>query len=362
MPNQRRAAFAALALAPVGAAFRRFADTRRRLDAEVERLYDLSPDMIATVGFDGYFKRLNPAWEHVLGYPRAALLARPFIELVHPTDQEATRCEAARLAGASGDTVSFLNRYRSADGSYRWLQWNAHPDTEQGLFYAMARDVTIHKHAEEALEQQAELREQRITLGTRELDEAQRETLRRLALAAEYRDDETHEHTTRVGAAAALLARELGEADDFVRRIREAAPLHDVGKLGVSDTILLKPGRLTQDELVLMRTHTEIGVRILSGSDSPVLKLAEEIALTHHERWDGTGYPAGLAGERIPLSGRIVALADVFDALTHARPYKEAWTVDDAMREIRGSSGTHFDPQVVKAFERLHPASVLALA
>ena len=346
----------------VGAVLGRFAEDRRRLDAEVERYYDLSPDMIATAGFDGYFKRLNPAWERVLGIPRAVLLARPFTELVHPEDKEATTCEVTGLSATSADTVSFLNRYRAADGTYRWLQWNAHPDTEQSLIYAMARDVTMQKRAEEALEDQAQQLEQRMEVRTRELDQARRETLRRLALAAEYRDDETHEHTTRVGCTAALLARELGAGDEFVALVREAAPLHDVGKLCVSDTILLKPGRLEEDERAVMGSHTEIGVRILSGSDFPVLKLAEEIALTHHERWDGSGYPRGLAGEEIPLSGRIVALADVFDALTHARPYKEAWPLEDAMQEIRHCSGTHFDPQVVEAFERLHPASVLTLA
>src|SRR5581483_5391024 len=148
--------------------------------------------------------------------------------------------------------------------------------------------------------------------------------LRRLALAAEYRDDDTHHHTERVGHTAALIAELFGLPDKTVRRLRLAAPLHDVGKLAIPDHILFKPGRLTAEEFLAMQDHVRAGAKLLSGSASEVLQLAEEVALTHHEHWDGNGYPNRLSGETIPDSGRIVAIADVFDALAHPRPYKQA--------------------------------------
>ncbi|HLJ57316.1 MAG TPA: HD domain-containing phosphohydrolase [Chthonomonadaceae bacterium] len=184
---------------------------------------------------------------------------------------------------------------------------------------------------------------------TRELEASQREMLQRLALAAEYRDDETGLHTRRVGSMAQRIAQQLGLHPSITGIIHEAATLHDIGKIAIPDAILLKRGNLTQEEYEVMRTHTVIGARILAGSVSPWLQLAAEIALTHHERWDGEGY-AGLAGDNIPLSGRIVALADVYDALTHLRPYKPAWPADRAIAEVRSLSGSHFDPRIVSAF------------
>jgi len=189
----------------------------------------------------------------------------------------------------------------------------------------------------------------------RELEAARLETLQRLALAAEYRDDATYEHTERVARTAALIAQQLGLSEAGVSLIRQAAPLHDIGKLAVSDTVLLKPGKLTDEEFEQIKGHPAAGAAILSGSTSDVLRLAEEIALTHHEWWDGSGYPAGLRGEAIPLSGRIVAIADVFDALTHARPYKRAWPLREALAEIRRFRERRFDPALVDAFERLDP-------
>jgi putative two-component system response regulator len=188
---------------------------------------------------------------------------------------------------------------------------------------------------------------------TRDLDQARLEVLERLARATEYRDDDTQEHAWRIGRVSALLALELGRPDHEVQLIRRAAPLHDIGKIAIPDAILLKPGKLSDDEFEVIKTHTTIGGAILSGSPSRLLRLAEQIALTHHERWDGRGYPIGLTGEGIPLAGRIVAVADVFDALTHQRPYKQAWPVDNAVDEILSQAGRHFDPSLVDAFSRL---------
>jgi putative nucleotidyltransferase with HDIG domain len=187
---------------------------------------------------------------------------------------------------------------------------------------------------------------------TRELNEAQAEALRLLARTAEYRDDETSLHTERVGSIAAQIAVELGLRPDQIKLLREAAPLHDVGKIAIPDEILLKPGNLNEAEQEIMKTHAELGATLLAkhGRGSPALEIAATIAATHHEWWDGTGYPRGLAGERIPLVGRIVAVADVFDALTHDRPYKAAWPISQGIARIKRAAGSQFDPRVVDAF------------
>ena len=204
-----------------------------------------------------------------------------------------------------------------------------------------------------------ELLEARVEERTRELERAKLDAVERLALAAEYRDDDTQEHAQRVGRTAALLGLRLGLSGSSVEVIRRAAPLHDIGKIGVPDAILLKPGRLTPEEFDAVKAHTVIGGEILSGSDSHVLCASELIARSHHERWDGMGYPLGLAGDEIPLLGRLTAVADSFDALAHRRPYKEAWPLAEAVAEMRRCSGTQFDPDVVAAFETLDHAALL---
>ncbi len=203
------------------------------------------------------------------------------------------------------------------------------------------------------LQNQNALLEQRVLERTLALEQARLEIVDRLALAAEYRDDATGEHGRRVGRLAALVARGLGLPADTVELIERAAPLHDVGKLAVPDEILLKPGKLTPDELEAMKLHTVVGGEILGRSRSELLRMSEEIALTHHEWWDGSGYPCGLEGEEIPLVGRIAALADVFDALTHRRPHRRAWPVAEALAEIERLRGRQFDPQVVDVFRRV---------
>jgi putative two-component system response regulator len=185
---------------------------------------------------------------------------------------------------------------------------------------------------------------------TRKLEIARVEILERLALAAEFRDDNTGEHTRRVGRVSGAIARELGLAGDTVLTIERAAPLHDVGKIGIRDAILLKPGPLTPAEFEEMKRHTVIGADILSGSQGALLRTAEAIALTHHERWDGTGYPSGLAGGDIPLAGRITHVADVFDAMTHPHGAPAHERRDEALGYIRDEAGFAFDPEVVIAF------------
>jgi putative two-component system response regulator len=203
------------------------------------------------------------------------------------------------------------------------------------------------------IQAQNHILEARVEERTRALEDAQLEIIERLAIAAEFRDDNTGQHTKRVGQTAALVAQQLGWSDAEVNLIRRAAPLHDVGKIGIPDTILAKPGKLTVEEFDVIKTHTGIGARILSGSRFPVLQMAEQIALTHHERWEGAGYTASMRKDSIPLTGRIVAVADVFDALTHQRPYKPAWPLSDAVAEIERQRGRQFDPKVADAFLRV---------
>ena len=191
--------------------------------------------------------------------------------------------------------------------------------------------------------------EERVRDRTRELEESHIETFERLALAAEYRDDDTGQHTRRVGRMAALLASELGLDHEDVDLLERAAGLHDVGKIGIPDRILLAPRKLTPEEFEIVKTHTTIGARIMSGSRSPLMRMAEEVAWSHHERWDGSGY-VGAVGEEIPLMGRITTVADVFDALTHDRPYKKAWPLDESIAEIWAQRDRQFDPHVVDAF------------
>jgi putative two-component system response regulator len=216
------------------------------------------------------------------------------------------------------------------------------------------------RRAQLALRRQAELLENRIRRRTQELDEARRDVLEALGRASEYRDDNTGEHTRRVGRTARLLADELGLGDATVDLIGLAAPLHDIGKIGIPDRILLKPGQLEPHETRLMRQHVMIGSQLLVGNGSEVLEMARRIVLTHHERWDGGGYPSGLAADAIPLEGRIVAIADVFDALTHTRPYKQAWSVERALETVLEDREGAFDPTVVDAFADLDHEALLA--
>ena len=200
-----------------------------------------------------------------------------------------------------------------------------------------------------------ELLEQKVRERTRELRETQLEVIQRLGRAVEWRDEETGGHIDRMSRLCHRLGLAAGMSHDDAELLLRASVMHDVGKIGVPDSILRKPGPLDDDEWEVMKTHTTIGGRILSGSSSPLVRMAETIALTHHERWDGSGYPAGLAGEDIPLVGRICTVCDVFDALVSERPYKNAWSVDDALEEIGSQAGRQFDPRLAELFVELAP-------
>lgn len=194
-----------------------------------------------------------------------------------------------------------------------------------------------------------------IQIRTKEVSAANIELVKRLRAAAEFKDDETGSHIERMSLYAQLLSRAAGLSEAEATLVQQAAPMHDVGKIGIPDRILLKPTPLTPDEWRVMRMHPGIGAGIIGKHDAPILKIARRIALTHHEKWDGTGYPRGLKGEEIPMVGRIVALADVFDALTSERPFKPAWPVENAIAYIREQTGRHFDPRLAGLFLELMP-------
>lgn len=189
-----------------------------------------------------------------------------------------------------------------------------------------------------------------------ELRRTRLQVIQRLGRASEYKDNETGTHILRMSHYSKVMALAYGLTENAADNLLHAAPMHDIGKIGIPDSIMLKPGKLTDEEFTIMKTHPEIGAEILGDSDSDLIALAKTVSLTHHEKWDGSGYPKGLKGENIPLEGRIVAIADVFDALTSKRPYKEAWSVQEAVDFIHEQSGRHFDPSLVALFDGCLPA------
>jgi len=219
----------------------------------------------------------------------------------------------------------------------------------QSLLKVKAYHDHLHHYREE-LEAEVARKTEALTAALRKIEATTLDTIYRLSRAAECKDEDTGVHVQRVGHYAATIALRMGQPTEFVDLLMYAVPMHDVGKIGIPDRILLKPGKLDADEWRIMQTHTEIGAAILGGSDSELLRMAESIAMTHHEKWDGSGYPRGLAGEDIPLPGRLTAIADVFDALCSRRPYKQPFPVDQALDIIRKGRAQHFDPELVDVF------------
>jgi two-component system response regulator RpfG len=218
-------------------------------------------------------------------------------------------------------------------------------------YRARCLNLLTLRRSQKMLADRAQWLEDQVMLATREVRTRERETLMKLAKAGEYRDQETGNHIIRMAKYARLIAEELKLTAMECDEIESAAPMHDIGKIGIPDRILLKPGRHTPEEQAIMRRHPLIGHGILTDSPSRYLQMGAVIALGHHEKFDGSGYPQGLAGADIPLPARIVAVADVFDALTSNRPYKRAWSFQEALNHIRSESGQHFDPDCVRAFE-----------
>lgn len=250
------------------------------------------------------------------------------ILMVTANHEKQTRCEALQ-AGAT----DFLNK-----------------PIDRHEFQPRVHNMLALRQAHLATRQRAETLAAEVRAATAEIHARERETIARLARAAEFRDPETGAHIQRMAHYSALIARRMGLSEDFAEMLLDAAPMHDVGKMGIPDHILLKPGRHTPEEFAIMKRHAAIGHEILKGSASEVVQMGAVIALAHHEKFDGSGYPNALAGEAIPLVGRIVAVADVFDALTSERPYKPAWELERALAFLREGRGSHFDPRCIDAF------------
>lgn len=210
--------------------------------------------------------------------------------------------------------------------------------------------VRARVHAQLALYDQNRALEEKVNQRTAELNKSRLEIVRRLGRAAEFKDNETGMHVMRMSYYSQIIAKAIGMDDKEVDLLLNAAPMHDIGKIGIPDNVLLKPGKLDAEEWYLMKKHPEFGANIIGEHESELLEMARTVALTHHEKWNGQGYPNGLSGEDIPLVGRIVAIADVFDALTTERPYKTAWTVEKAVNLIKEEAGQHFDPDLVPVF------------
>lgn len=258
------------------------------------------------------------------------------------------------MPGCSEVPVLMVTADHETDVRYRALESGANDFLTKPVdrieFLARAKNMLALRTSHKQLANKAEWLADEVRKATAEIVRREHETIFCLSRAAEYRDPETGAHIVRMAHYSRIIGRNLGLPPAELEMLFEAAPMHDIGKVGTPDNILLKPGRLDDAEFEIMKRHASIGYEILHASESPLLKVAAEIAGAHHEKFDGTGYPNKLAGENIPLFGRIVAVADVFDALTSERPYKRAWEVGAAAAFLREWSGRHFDPRCVEAF------------
>ncbi|HEV7806198.1 MAG TPA: HD domain-containing phosphohydrolase [Solirubrobacteraceae bacterium] len=326
------------------------AEGKRRVDALRRQLATLAS--AARVDADVAARQTDRAISRAMRIAGSALAVSLglvlvlIISLAHRVAAPIRRVSQAAARLAAGDLSAHVAEHHSArEVSELASSFNVMAD-------ALRRTQDALGHQNDELSVMLDVR-------THELDDARLEAFGTLVLAAGYRDDETRDHTRRVGEMAACLAQRVGMNSAMVEIIRQVAPLHDLGKIAVPDSILLKPGKLDDAEYATMKRHARTGAEILAGSESPLFQIAAEIAASHHERWDGSGYPDGIAGNEIPIAARIVGLVDAFDAITHQRPYKAARPLDEALIEIKRSSATHFDPDLVAAFGRLDHVALL---
>jgi putative two-component system response regulator len=332
-------------------------ETRRTLAAQIQVAVDRAPIPVFVKDLDRRYLLANQMAHELLGVEPGEMVGRTDAEMIPPESElliregdmrvlrEGEPCEREATVRLGGVQRTFL--------SVRFPFF----DTEGNLagITGVATDITAQRQAEELQRDLAAARERSVE----ELQSSRQEVVERLAQAIETHDDETC-RVDRMTRVASYLASHLGLDDEQILLLRAAAPLHDVGKIAVPSEILCKPGPLTPEERAEMQRHAKAGHRILTGSDSELLRMAARIALTHHEWFDGNGYPRGLAGEEIPIEGRIVAVADAFDALLSERPYRPAMSVEEAVAVIREERGSHFDPEVVDILlERLEYALAL---
>ena len=273
------------------------------------------------------------------------------LHMPHLSGLELIEEVSARVAPGAYFPIAMITADTNPESEGRALSRGAndfiHKPFRSSQIHLRVHNLLHTRALHRALQRHNDRLEEMVRERTIELEAARLDVLERLALAAEFRDNTTGQHTQRVGHLAALLAEKLGVPRDQVELLRRAAPLHDVGKIGIPDQILLKPGRLSTDEFDTMKAHVTVGAKLLSQGRSKLIHMAEEIARTHHERWDGSGYPNRLVGDQIPLVGQIVAVADVFDTLINERPYKRAWPLEEALEEMRRQRGRWFSPRTV---------------
>lgn len=305
-------------------------DSRRVLDSYREEGFDLLLLDIRMPYMDGFEVMAQLAAAHDEGY-------LPILVLTAQTDRD------TRLRALQSGAKDFVTK----------------PFDQAEVLNRIGNMLEVRLLYKER-ERQAEILEEKVAERTRELERTRLDIVRSLGKAGEFRDNETGMHVIRMSKSCQLLARAIGMDEATAEMILHASPMHDVGKIGIPDHILLKPGKLEPEEFEIMKTHATIGAEIIIDRPSDLLQMARRIALTHHEKWDGSGYPNGLKGEEIPIEGRIAAVCDVFDALTSERPYKKAWPVEKAVALLTESAGTHFDPALVDAFLGILP-DVVAL-
>jgi len=315
--------------------------TGRLLAVDVEReayasIVDHAEAAVVTVGLDGRVLTWNRAAEPLFGRTRAEALGEPFEAFDLPLPR-------------GGLPMAFETRIGGTDVTCRVSELVGTDGDPLG-HAIVARDVTEDRRGAALLERAVADRTRRLQSAVEAREAAELETVERLSRAVEFRDADTGEHVSRIGALAGALAQRAGLRPRRRHLLRTASVLHDVGKVAIPDAVLLKPGRLTPEERALVETHAQIGHDLLKGSRSRLLQMAAEIALTHHERWDGTGYPRGLAGDDIPLEGRIVAIVDVYDALTRDRVYRRACGEDEARAIMAQERGRHFDADLLDLF------------
>ena len=319
----------------------------RALEERLQMLMDRAPVPIYIKDGERRYVLANRVAHEVAGLKPNELIGLTDKEIMPPEDERSVALSDGEIL-ATGSTYEAEETLIVGDEERTFLTVKF-PYVDDGGRIAgisgISTDITGKRKAEELQEELAATQEQAIE----ELRASRQETVERLAKAIEMHDAETGRHVNQMASIAAFLGSQLGFDDDRVLLLRAAAPMHDVGKIATPDGILQKPGPLTTGEREEMQRHTTVGHQILADSDSELLSLAATIALTHHERWDGAGYPQGLAGEEIPLDGRITAVADVFDALLSDRCYRSALSVDDAVEVMKEGRGTHFDPQIVDA-------------
>jgi len=314
-------------------------------------------DMLSSILFGSYKVRVALNGEKALRI--AASDPRPDIILLDVMMPDMDGYEVCRQLKANPITaeipVIFITAMGDVEDEKKGLEIGAVDYIVKPISASIVK-IRIRTHL--ALYDQRRELEGMVRKRTEELMDTRLEIIHRLGHAAEFRDNETGLHVIRMSHYARLIAEKLNISEDWSNLIFHAAPMHDIGKIGIPDRVLLKPGKLDDEEWEIMRRHPKIGADIIGNHDSELLKLSKEIALTHHEKWDGSGYPYGLKGEKIPLSGRIIAIADVFDALTSDRPYKRAWSVEKSVMVIDQDTGTHFDPSLIPLFHEILPKAL----